>query len=40
MHLTLSWDLAWGIAVGVAGAVGVEAFYRFAKRRALVFDRL
>jgi len=40
MHLQLDAALAWGVAVGAAGAVGVEVFYRFAKRRALVFDRL
>jgi cation-transporting ATPase E len=40
MHLRADGALAWGIAVGAVGAVGVELFYRFAKRRALVFDRL
>lgn len=40
MHLKADGALAWGIAVGAVGAVGVELFYRFAKRRSLVFDRL
>ncbi|MGO4534170.1 HAD-IC family P-type ATPase [Leifsonia sp. 2MCAF36] len=40
MHLQLDAALAWGIAAGAVGAAGVELFYRFAKRRALVFDRL
>lgn len=39
MHLTLSPGLLWGISVGAVGAAGVELFYRFAKRRGLVFDR-
>lgn len=40
MHLQADSSLAWGIAVGAVGAAGVELFYRFAKRRSLVFDRL
>ncbi|SEH96676.1 MULTISPECIES: HAD-IC family P-type ATPase [unclassified Leifsonia] len=40
MHLQLDGSLAWGVVVGAAGAAGVELFYRFAKRRALVFDRV
>ncbi|MGN7798586.1 HAD-IC family P-type ATPase [Leifsonia sp. 22587] len=40
MHLQLDAALAWGVAVGAVGAAGVELFYRFAKRRSLVFDRL
>ncbi len=40
MHLRLDGALAWGIAVGAVGAAGIELFYRFAKRRSLVFDRL
>jgi len=40
MHVSLDAALAWGVAVGALGAGGVELFYRFAKRRALVFDRL
>ncbi|WP_025155648.1 HAD-IC family P-type ATPase [Leifsonia aquatica] len=39
MHLSLSAGLLWGIAVGAVGAAGIELFYRFAKRRGLVFDR-
>lgn len=39
MHLSLSWPLLWGLAVGAVGAAGIELFYRFAKRRGLVFDR-
>lgn len=39
MHLSLSGGLLWGLAVGAAGAAGIELFYRFAKRRELVFDR-
>jgi len=31
--------LAYGIAVGVVGAIGIELFYRLAKRRGIVFDR-
>lgn len=40
MHVALDAALAWGVLAGAAGAVGVELFYRFAKRRGLVFDRL
>ncbi|MDR6970808.1 HAD-IC family P-type ATPase [Leifsonia shinshuensis] len=40
MHLQLDAALAWGVAVGAVGGAGVELFYRFAKRRSLVFDRL
>lgn len=40
MHVALDAALAWGVLVGAAGAGGVELFYRFAKRRGLVFDRL
>jgi cation-transporting ATPase E len=40
MHLRLDTSLLWGIAVGAVGAVGIELFYRFAKRRGLVFDRV
>ncbi|MFJ3392756.1 HAD-IC family P-type ATPase [Leifsonia aquatica] len=39
MHLRLSGGLLWGVAVGAVGAAGIELFYRFAKRRQLVFDR-
>ncbi|MFP3465612.1 HAD-IC family P-type ATPase [Leifsonia sp. SIMBA_070] len=39
MHVRLDASLAWGVAVGAVGAAGIELFYRFAKRRALVFDR-
>lgn len=40
MHL--SWDsaLAWGVAVGAVGAAFIELFYRFARRRGMVYDRL
>jgi cation-transporting ATPase E len=31
--------LAYAVGVGVAGALGVEAWYRVARRRGLVFDR-
>ena len=40
MHLQLDGSLAWGVVVGAVGAAGVELFYRFAKRRSLVFDRV
>ncbi|MFJ8893961.1 HAD-IC family P-type ATPase [Leifsonia sp. NPDC102414] len=40
MHVPLSPELAWGIAVGAVGAAGIELFYRFARRRGLVFDRV
>ncbi|KQR54467.1 ATPase [Leifsonia sp. Leaf336] len=40
MHLSLDAALAWGIAVGAVGSVGIELFYRFARRRGLVFDRI
>jgi len=40
MHLQLDAALAWGVAVGAVGAAGIELFYRFARRRGLVFDRL
>nr|WP_240148490.1 HAD-IC family P-type ATPase [Diaminobutyricibacter tongyongensis] len=39
MHIPVSLELLWGIVVGAIGAVGIEVFYRFAKRRGLVFDR-
>lgn len=39
MHIPLSLELLWGIVAGVAGAAGIEVFYRFARRRELVFDR-
>ena len=39
MHLPVSLELLWGIVVGAIGAAGIEVFYRFAKRRGLVFDR-
>ncbi|MHA7986604.1 HAD-IC family P-type ATPase [Rathayibacter sp. CAU 1779] len=32
--------LAYGIAVGVAGAIVIELFARFAKRRSFLFDRV
>lgn len=40
MHLSLDAALAWGIAVGAVGSAGIELFYRFARRRGLVFDRV
>jgi cation-transporting ATPase E len=40
MHLTLDTALLWGIAVGAVGSAGIELFYRFARRRGLVFDRV
>ena len=39
MHVPLSLELLWGIAIGGVGAAGIELFYRFARRRGLVFDR-
>jgi len=39
MHIPLSPQLFWGIGVGAVGAVGIEIFYRFARRHGLVFDR-
>jgi cation-transporting ATPase E len=39
MDLRADLPLAWGLACGVVGAAGVEALYRFARRRGLVFDR-
>jgi len=39
MHVPLSIHLVWGIVVGAVGAAGIEVFYRFARRRGLVFDR-
>ena len=39
MHVPLSPQLLWGIGVGAVGAAGIEVFYRFARRRGLVFDR-
>jgi cation-transporting ATPase E len=39
MHVPLSPPLLWGIGVGAVGALGIEVFYRFARRRGLVFDR-
>ncbi len=39
MHLTWGWPTLVGLAAGSLGAVGIEAAYRVAKRRGLVFDR-
>jgi cation-transporting ATPase E len=39
LEFRLDWALGYGLAVGALGAVGIEFFYRFAKRRSLVFDR-
>jgi cation-transporting ATPase E len=39
MDLRADLSLAWGLAVGAVGAAGVEALYRFARRRGLIFDR-
>ncbi|WP_308464722.1 HAD-IC family P-type ATPase [Rathayibacter soli] len=39
MDVYANLTLVYGIAVGAVGAVGIELFYRFAKRRSLVFDR-
>ncbi|MEO8908321.1 MAG: HAD-IC family P-type ATPase [Microbacteriaceae bacterium] len=39
MDVYLDLTLVYGITVGAVGAVGIELFYRFAKRRSLVFDR-
>ena len=39
MHVPLTPHLLWGIGVGAVGAMGIEVFYRFARRRGLVFDR-
>jgi cation-transporting P-type ATPase E len=39
MDVFLDATLLYGIAVGALGAGGIEIFYRFAKRHALVFDR-
>jgi cation-transporting ATPase E len=40
MHVPFSWSLAWGLLVGAVGAAGIELFYRFARSRGLVFDRV
>lgn len=39
MHLTWGWPTLIGVAAGSTGAIGIEAAYRIAKRRGLVFDR-
>jgi cation-transporting ATPase E len=39
MHLSWGWPTVVGIVAGSIGAVGIEAVYRIAKRRGLVFDR-
>jgi cation-transporting ATPase E len=39
MHLTWGWPTLVGLGAGALGAVGIEAAYRIAKRRGLVFDR-
>jgi cation-transporting ATPase E len=39
MRIPMSTELLWGIGVGMVGAAGIEVFYRFARRRGLVFDR-
>lgn len=40
MHLQWDAALLWGIAVGAVGAALIELFYRFARQRGLVYDRL
>lgn len=39
MTVFLDLPLAYALAVGAAGALGIEFFYRFARRHGLVFDR-
>jgi cation-transporting ATPase E len=39
LDLTVSPWLLYVVAIGAVGASGIEAYYRFAKRRGLVVDR-
>lgn len=39
MQVTVDAALGYGVAVGAAGAVLIELFYRWARRRGTVFDR-
>ena len=39
LHVALSPWLLYVLAIGVAGASGIELYYRFARRRGLVVDR-
>jgi len=39
MRLSWGWPVVVGIAAGSVGAIGIEAAYRIAQRRGLVFDR-
>ena len=39
IELEMSWPLAFGTVVGMAGAGLIEISYRIAKKRGLVFDR-
>ncbi|MFC6355372.1 HAD-IC family P-type ATPase [Luethyella okanaganae] len=40
LELELDPALLWGLGVGLLGAGCIEVMYRFAKHRALVFDRM
>ncbi len=39
MHITPGGPLLIGIACGVAGAIGIELMYRYARRHELIYDR-
>lgn len=39
MEVKLDAALGYGVLIGAAGAVAVELFYRWARRRGIVFDR-
>lgn len=40
MRLVADLPLVYAITIGVLGSVGIELFYRHARRRGLVFDRV
>jgi cation-transporting P-type ATPase E len=40
MDIRLDWASAYAVSIGIIGALGIEIFYRFARRHKLVFDRV
>jgi cation-transporting ATPase E len=40
MHVELGFPLLLGVACGVAGAIGIELMYRYARSHELIYDRV
>jgi cation-transporting P-type ATPase E len=40
MDIRVDWASAYAVSIGIIGALGIEIFYRFARRHKLVFDRV